>query len=210
MFSEEMDNPNIDHQPVDQHGESQSVPIGIERIRREWKEVGLKEARPLPQATEPEHIEQVLFPEVDGGAGIGDYSFEYDLVANQLALSPDAMDRLVATGELDSILVQGPDGETRRMFSESSVKRFQEDSAIDPEAVKRAAKTMADQTLVESIRDLRQEIEDIKGTQGKVLQQMKDMLLLEIRNLKEQDRDLTSFVFELSEEIKGLLQKKRR
>jgi len=120
------------------------------------------------------------------------------------------MDRLVASGELDSILVQGPDGQTRRLLSESSVKRFQVDSAIDPEASKRAAKAMADQSVVEALEELQAEIGSLRDTQGKVLQQMKDMLLLEVRNLKEQDRDLTSFVYELAEEIRSLLPKKRR
>ena len=53
-------------------------------------------------------------------------------------------------------------------------------------------------------------IEQLRNTQGKVLAQMKDMLLLEVRNLKEQDRDLTSFVYELTEEIRQLLPKKKR
>jgi FtsZ-binding cell division protein ZapB len=122
----------------------------------------------------------------------------------------DAIDRLVASGDLDSILVQGPDGVPRRLFSEASVSRFLCDSAIDPEAVKRAAKAMADATVAEAIRDLQAEIEELRGTQGVVVQQMKDMLLLEIRNLKEQDRDLTSFVYELTEEIKARMPKKRR
>jgi len=120
------------------------------------------------------------------------------------------VDRLLASGELDSILVQSRDGEPRRMVSESSVVRFQEDSAIDPDAIKRAAKAMADKTIAASIDDLRAEIEELRSTHGKILQQMKDMLLLEVRNLKEQDRDLTSYLYELVEEVRDALPRKKR
>lgn len=186
--------------------QAESVPIGIARVRAEWQAAGLIE-RPV----EPEEpgVEPVLFTEIDGGAGIGDYVLECETVRDQLALSHEAMDRLIASGELDSIVVQGPDGAKRRMVSESSVNRFEEDSAIDPEALRRAAKAMADRTLAESIQALQAEIEELRSTQGKVLQQMKDMLLLEVRNLKEQDRDLTSFVYELTEEIRRILPKRR-
>lgn len=180
-----------------------TVPIGIARVRAEWLAAGLVEHE---QAQTKPEVERVLFTEVDGGAGIGDYTLECEHVQNSLALSDDAMERLLTSGELDSILVQGPDGKPRRLVSESSVNRFQEDAAIDPGAIKRAAKAMADQTVVEAINTLQGEI----GTQTKVLQQMKDMLLLEVRNLKEQDRDLTSFVYELAEEIQRLLPKKKR
>ncbi len=108
------------------------------------------------------------------------------------------------------LLVQGPDGVARRLVSVSSFKRFQEDSAIDPDALKRAAKAMADQSVAESIDEMRAEIEELRTTQGKVLQQMKDILLLEVRNLKEQDRDLASYVYELAEEIRAALPKKKR
>ena len=197
----ESDDPN----PETPHRDE--VPIGIARLRREWRAAGLAE-RDIE--TETQQVEPVLFPEVDGGAGIGDYALECDRVRDSLMLSQDAMDRLIDSGELDSILVQGPDGVARRLVSESSFLRFQEDSAIDPSALKRAAKAMADQTVAESIDELRAEIEELRATQAKVLQQMKDILLLEVRNLKEQDRDLTSFVYELAEEIRAALPKKRR
>lgn len=196
-----------DNTPLDPHSEEE-IPIGIARLRREWREAGLPE-RAAPEA-EPESVEPVLFPEVDGGAGIGDYTLTCDTVRDSLMLSQEAVDRLIDSGELDSILVQGPDGVARRLVSKSSFLRFETDSAIDPNALKRAAKAMADQTLAESIDLLRDEIEELRGNQGKVLAQMKDMILLEIRNLKEQDRDLTSYVYELAEEIREALPKKKR
>ena len=193
--------------PNPQTPRDEEIPIGIARLRREWRAAGLAQ-RAIE--TEAEQVEPVLFPEVDGGAGIGDYTLECDTVRDSLMVSQDAMDRLIDSGELDSILVQGPDGVARRLVSESSFVRFQEDSAIDPDALKRAAKAMANQTVAESIDHLRAEVEELRATQGKVLQQMKDILLLEVRNLKEQDRDLASYVYELAEGIRAALPKKRR
>ena len=185
-----------------------SVPIGIARIREEWRAAGLIEKETSPQ-NEPE-IEPVVFPEVDGGAGIGDYALESDTIKNQLALSQEAIDRLITSGEIDSILVQAPGNQARRLISVSSFNRFRKDSAMDSEALKRAAKAMADKEVAEAIHDLQSEIEELRGTQSKIIQQMKDMLLLEVRNLKEQDRDLTSFIYELSEEIRRVLPKKKK
>lgn len=187
--------------------DEEQVPIGIARLRKEWRAAGLAERN---IAAETERVEPVLFPEINGGAGIGDYTLDCDTVRDSLMLSQDAMDRLIDSGELDSILVQGPDGVARRLVSVSSFRRFQEDSAIDPGALKRAAKAMADQTVAQSIDELRAEIEELRTTQAKVLQQMKDMLLLEMRNLKEQDRDLASYVYELTEQIRAALPKKRK
>lgn len=191
-----------DHAP---QGEEQ-VPIGIARIREEWRAAGLAEQK---SSADSGQSAQVVFEAVDGGAGVGDYVLDCDTVRDSLGLSQEAIDRLVESGELDSILLQGPDGQPRRMISETSVRRFEEDSAIDPGALKRAARAMADRTLVEAVEELQAEIADLRTTQGKVLQQMKDMLLLEVRNLKEQDRDLTSFVYELAEEIRRVFPRKR-
>lgn len=210
----EAENQNTSNEKHDTDIKEETVPIGIVRIREEWKQAGLAERAPdrvksPDQETEPE-IEPVIFPEVNGGAGIGDYTVEYESVADRLGLSQEAVERLVGSGELDSILVRGADGQPRRLVSESSLARFQEDAAIDPEAIKRAAKAFADKSIAAALDELRAEIEDLKVTQGKILQQMKDILLLEVRNLKEQDRDLTSFVYELAEEIRQVLPKKKR
>lgn len=210
----EAENQNTSNEKHDTDIKEENVPIGIVRIREEWKQAGLTEiapdqVKPPDQETEPE-IEPVIFSEVNGGAGIGDYTVDYGSVADRLGLSHEAVERLVGSGELDSILVRGSDGQPRRLVSESSLARFQEDAAIDPEAIKRAAKAFADKSIAAALDELRAEIEDLKATQGKILQQMKDILLLEVRNLKEQDRDLTSFVYELAEEIRQVLPKKKR
>lgn len=186
----------------------EEVPSGIVRLRREWQAWGLPE-EPAPDEQQ-DQASPVVFSEVDGGAGIGDYTLEYETVVERLGLTAEAVDRLLMSGELDSILVQKPGEEPRRMISEASFNRFQQDSAMAPEALERAARAMADQTLVSAIESLRSELEDLKSSQGRILQQMKDVLLLEIRNLKEQDRDLTSFVYELAEEIRAAINRKRR
>jgi len=187
----------------------ESIPVGIARIRDEWRAAGLTDKHPTTtQDQEKAEDEPVVFSEVDGGAGIGDYTMDIESTMVTLALSHDAMSRLINSGEIDSILVKSPAGKPRRLLSESSVKRFQEDSAMDPEAMSRAAKAMADATLVESIQELQTDIDELRNTQGKILQQMKDMLLLEVRNLKEQERDLTSFVYELAEEVRKSIKRK--
>jgi len=210
----EAENQNTSNEKHDTDIKEETVPIGIVRIREEWKQAGLTEIAPdqvkSPDQEPESEIEPVIFPEVNGGAGIGDYTVDYESVADRLGLSHEAVERLVGSGELDSILVRGSDGQPRRLVSESSLARFQEDAAIDPEAIKRAAKAFADKSIAAALDELRAEIEDLKATQGKILQQMKDILLLEVRNLKEQDRDLTSFVYELAEEIRQVLPKKKR
>lgn len=183
-----------------------SLPIGIARLREEWRAAGLIRGAGEPHLNE----ESVIFPESDDGVGVGDYTLDLEDVRNQLPLSDEAIDRLIASGELDSVLVKSPDGNVRRLVSESSLKRFLQDSAIDQEAVTRVAKALADRSLAEAIEDLREAVEDLRSNQAKVIQQMKDILLLEVRNLKEQDRDLASFVYELAEEIRRLFPKRRK
>lgn len=207
MSNDELDNSKAPVQEPDTELHEETLPVGIARIREEWRAAGLVEKAVQPKA---ERVEAVVFPEVDGGAGIGDYVLDCESVRDSLGLSQEAVDRLVDSGELDSILVQKPDGQARRLISQSSLLRFEEDSAIDPNALRRAAKAMADQGVVQALEELQAQIDELRSTQGKVLQQMKDMLLLEVRNLKEQDRDLTSFVYELAQEIRDALPKKRR
>ncbi len=207
MATNDPENTNTPEEEPDTVSTEQSLPIGIARIREEWSAAGLIEEEKPPVSDE---VEPVVFSEVDGGAGIGDYVIDRDTVRDRLALSDGAVDRLISSGELDSILVQGPDEQPRRLISEASFNRFREDAAIDPEAVKRVAKTLADKSIAEAIQNLQGEIDSLKDNQSKVLQQMKDMLLLEVRNLKEQDRDLTSFLYELAAEIRRVLPKSRR
>lgn len=184
----------------------EELPIGIARLREEWRAAGL--IQPVSGSADDE--EPIVFAETDGGIGVGDYTLTLNEVRNRLPLSDEAIDRLIASGELDSVLVKSADGAVRRMVSESSFKRFLEDSSIDPGAMERAAKALADKSLVEAIESLNAAVEDLRNNQAKVLQQMKDILLLEVRNLKEQDRDLASFVYELAEEIRRILPKKRK
>lgn len=203
----EINNNNAPEEEHNNEEQTAALPIGIERIRAEWRSAGLAD---FEQPRQEEAAEPVVFPEIDGGAGIGDYLLSPDIVRSKLALSEDAIERLVRSGELDSILVQGDDGQARRLFSESSVRRFEVDSAIDPDAIHHAAKALADKTIAESIHELSSTIDELRSTQAKVLQQMKDMLLMELRNVKEQDRDLTSYVYELAEKVNEILPKKRR
>jgi hypothetical protein len=181
-------------------GNEGGVPPGIARLREEWKAAGFSGE---PETHEDPDAGGVVFPETDGGAGVGDYSLEYAEVKSMLALSDDAMRRLVLTIGLDSIRVKSEDGTIRRLFSRSSVRRFQEDTAIDTNALESAAKAMVKSSMTEAVDDLRSEVAELRGTQGKILQQMKDILLLEVRNLKEQERDLASFVYELAEELRS-------
>ncbi len=62
----------------------EEVPIGIARLRREWRAAGLAD-RDIRDETE--QVEPVLFPEVDGGAGVGDYTLDCDDRSRQ----PDAL-----------------------------------------------------------------------------------------------------------------------
>lgn len=204
--------PEMDEQPdnVGEQGtDAEQVPVGIARLREEWRAAGL--IQPGSESADlVEQAEQVVFSETENGVGVGDYTLDLEEVRNRLPLSEEAIDRLIASGELDSVVVKSADGTLRRMVSESSFKRFLEDSAIDPDAMLRAAQALADKSLAEAIESLRAAVEDLRSNQARILQQMKDLLLLEVRNLKEQDRDLASFVFELAEEIRRTFPKKRR
>lgn len=208
MDTDDLDKPGHGEHELIETVVGNDVPVGIARIREEWRATGLSdEGEPSNASAE---AEAVIFPELDGGAGVGDYTLDMETVVERLAFSQEAIDRLIISGELDSVLVQGSDGQARRLISESSLSRFSVDSAIDPEAIIRAAKAIADKEVAAAIDNLRTDVADLRGNQGRILQQMKDMLLLEIRNLKEQDRDLTSFVYELAEEIRDMLPSKRR
>lgn len=173
----------------------EDIPIGIARLRREWDSTHV-----ATQSADQPH--EIVFPEVDGGgAGVGDYELTLDDLHAQLALSDEALERLVNVGEIDSVLVQAEDGTVRRLISKSSIGRFLTDSQIDPDAIHKAAEAIADREIAQSLEDVRMEVRELRNTQSKILQQMKDILLLEVRNLKEQERDLASFVYELSEKI---------
>lgn len=182
---------------------SDEIPVGIARIRREWLQSGLKDEQRGSTDDEP-----VIFPDTDDGVRIGDYTLEEDQVRESLSLSKEAIDRIILSGELDSIHVRDAGGRVRRLVSEGSLRRFQTDAAIDPVSARHS--TAGDSSVHQSIEELQLEVGQLRNTSSKIIQQMKDILLLEIRNLKEQDRDLTSFVYELAEEIRQGSPKKRR
>jgi hypothetical protein len=178
------------------------LPIGILRLREEWKREGL-----TPKEEDTEH--PVVFPEPEAGGAIGDYLLAVENVRERLGLSEEALDRLITGGELDSILVKKGES-VQRMISQTSLNRFLEDAGMDPLFAERRARAAETRELAEMIKGLSEELEQVKLTHARQMSQMKDMLLLELRNLKEQDRDLTSFVYELAEEIKRLLPKRKR
>lgn len=181
----------------------QEIPSGILRLRQEWHKEGL----PVYSGRQRSDVDnnQVIFTESADRGPVGDYTLEEEEVRARLRLSPEAFDRLIAGGGLDSILVKGDDGSIRRLISVSSLERFEVDSALDPEGA-----SLPMTNVLDAVEQVRQEMEQMKSTQAKQLQQFKDILLLELRNLKEQDRDLTSYIFELSQQIDEILPKKKR
>jgi hypothetical protein len=178
------------------------IPTGIVRLREEWAKLGLN---PAKQEKQQVGLEPIVFPEP-----VGDYRVVADDVRALLGLSEDAMNRLLSGGELDSILVKFETG-PRRMVSEASLSRFLEDSGMAPELSGRL--TLPADEVAAMLESLKEEIQETKDLHARQLQQFKDVLLLELRNLKEQDRDLTSFVFDLTEALEELnpkLKKRRR
>jgi CTP-dependent riboflavin kinase len=181
---------------------AEHLPIGIARLREEWRKAGL-----VPAEQEPDES-PVVFPEPEAGGAIGDYLLSVESVRERLGLSEAALDRLLASGELDSILVK--QGERiGRMISQTSLNRFLEDAAMDREVTERHARCAETRDVMAEVQSLAGEIEQLKQSQTRQLQQMKDMLLLELRNIKGQELDLTSFVNDLAEEIRKGLHKKR-
>jgi hypothetical protein len=179
----------------------EDIPVGILRLRQAWRDQGLPVVPPPDLRPE----EPVVFPETpEGSTPVGDYSLPEQEVRARLRLSEQAMDRIVGSGEIDSILVRDGDG-VRRLISVSSFERFVVDSAIDPDA-----KAPDLGVKPEDLEAVRQELEQMRTAQSKQLQQMKDILLLELRNLKEQDRDLASFVFEFARMIEETIPRKKR
>jgi hypothetical protein len=56
--------------------------------------------------------------------------------------------------------------------------------------------------MEEAIKSLKDEIHDLKESQAKDLQEFRESYLLELRNLKGQELDLASLVYELTEELR--------
>ena len=185
--------------------EDQGIPIeelppGILRLREEWH----REGRSITEGRKPENEAQVIFSESSDGTPVGDYILTEEDVRGRLRLSQQAFERLIACGELDSILIRTSLG-IRRLISVSCVERFESESAMITEPEMTIANTVA-----EAVDALRQEVDLLKTANAKQLQQVKDMVLLELRNLKEQDRDLTSYIFELTQQIEEILPKRKK
>ncbi|MEN6370472.1 MAG: hypothetical protein ABFD64_00510 [Armatimonadota bacterium] len=181
--------------------DEKDLPAGIARLHEEWLQQGL-----IPtELKEPVELEPVVFPEP-----VGDYKINVEDARAMLGLSPDAMERLLVGGELDSIQVRFEDG-VRRMISQSALSRFVEDTGMAPE-ISEKLNFPADEINAE-LESIREEMREMKELHTRQLQQFKDILLLELRNLKEQDRDLTSFVYDLTaalEELNPKLRKRKR
>jgi hypothetical protein len=147
--------------------DNSDLPIGIARLHEEWAKYGLK---PKEQSEKPHvGLEPVVFPEP-----VGDYTVTSTEARERLGLTESAMDRLLAGGGLDSILVKYPDG-IRRMVSEAALARFVEDSGMDPmisESLSSPVKEMA--TTIEA---LSQEVAEMRDFHTRQLQQFKDVLL---------------------------------
>ena len=179
------------------------LPAGIARIHEEWRRHG--PVPPTSQRKPSVEIEPVVFPEP-----VGDYKVTIEDARGRLGLSDESMNRLLEGGELDSIQVRFDDG-VRRMISESAFARFIEDSGMDPLLADSLAAPSAE--VRETLNSILTEMAEMRETQARQLQQFKDLLLLELRNLKEQDMDLTSFVYDLTnglEEVFPKLKKRRR
>jgi hypothetical protein len=201
LITDNQDNAGGQEKPVEQKPEN--LPAGIARLHDEWVEQGLITANQLkvPRV----ELEPVIFPEP-----VGNYTMPVEEARGRLGLSEDALERLLASGELDSIQVRFPDG-IRRMVSESALSRFIEDSGMDSKLA--TDMNVATPEVKTALDEIREEVREIRETQTRQLQQFKDILLLELRNLKDQDRDLTSFVYDLTEGLEDVfpkLKKRRR
>jgi len=178
----------------------EELPTGIARLHEEWLSEGL-----IPPET-PEkptiELEPVVFPEP-----VGDYTVPAEEARARLGLLAEAMERLLASGELDSIFVKFEDG-VRRLISESALSRFLADSGMEPALAEKLPGPAGEAaTAMDSIRG---DVREIKELHSRQLQQFKDILLLELRNLKEQDRDLTSFVYDLTTALEEMFPKLRK
>lgn len=179
------------------------LPAGIARLHDEWVKQGLGKTEPSKKPLIG--LEPVIFPEP-----VGDYIVPAEDARAALGLSEDAMERLLAGGGLDSILVRFEEG-PMRLVSESALMRFLDDTGMDQSITEH--RIIPSKEILSSIDSIREELAEMKDFQSRQIQQFKDILLLELRNLKEQDRDLTSFVYDLTaglEEIFPKLKKRKR
>jgi len=144
------------------------LPIGILRLREQWRAEGLL---PLESASHP-----------DGQAATEEYTLTEDQVLAVLGITARELYALVSEGDLDCIVPDpmAPAPASRRMFREEDIRHYLEKSKQNAVAIGRA------------------------DMDAKPLERdgWREMLLLELRNLKEQQRDLTSFVYELTRALR--------
>ena len=155
------------------------LPIGILRLREQWRAEGLL---PLDAGV---RIDVDLAPD--------EYALTEDQVLAVLGITARELYSLVFEGELDCVvpdpLAPAPAG--RRMFKEEDVRRFLEKCRQRAELQRIAAP--------ESSRT----DEPPASKEDSERDGWRHTLLLELRNLKEQQRDLTSFVYELARELRN-------
>ncbi len=152
------------------------LPIGIIRLREQWKADGL-----LPDnqpAGEPRSDE---------------YTLTEDQVLAILGISARELYDLVSRGEIDchvpDPLAGPPTG--GRMFSEKGIQRYLENCRRKASAFHTAAIVSQEAVNIPSSAEYLDP------------QELQEILLIELRNLKEQQRDLTSFVYQLAEKLSG-------
>jgi len=174
---------------------NEPVASGIEMLKRKWLEFEAYRGN-----EDVEKLKNVVFSEHPGSVGVGDYKLEKDYVMGLLNVNDDGLRRLIMIGELDSIIVEDVRGTQRRLFSESSVKRFQEDSEIDIDAMEERILKAADNDTLKQIFLL----QDMVIKQSKYIKHLKEQILMEVRNMKDQNLDLAAYVYELLEEVKKI------
>lgn len=153
------------------------LPIGILRLRKEWRQEGLLP----PDAGRPS----------DGDPAAGEFTLSEDEVLAVLGISARELHRLVSRGKLPCLVpdhLGGPPA-GRRMFREEDIRRFIQNTRHGGAAAQ---------------RELRVEHTSPDPPAEEIApEDLQELLLVEIRNLKEQQRDLTSFVYELAAQIRS-------
>lgn len=197
---EQLEQGNQEAENITPEPEGDTLPSGIMRLHEEWLEQGLLKS---PESKQPAvGLEPIIFPEP-----VGDYRVPAEEARLLLGLSEEAMERLLSGGELDSILIKSEDG-TRRMVSRAALARFLEDSGMTPDISERLA--ASSQEVASELQIIREEMREMRELHSRQLQQFKDVLLLELRNLKEQDRDLTSFIYDLTAGLEDVFPKLKK
>ena len=183
---------------AEEKNKNTETPEALELLKKKWMEY-----ENFRGNAESDKMKDVVFSDHPGSVGVGDYTLEKEYVMGLLNVNEDALRRLIMIGEIDSVVVEDVNGTQRRLFSESSVKQFQEDSDIDVKAMEERILKAADNDMLKQIFLL----QDMVIKQTKYISHLKSQMLLEIRNMKEQNLDLSSYVYELLEEVKKLKEK---